>query len=189
MDPYEVLGVSPADDEETIKKAYRELVKKYHPDKYINNPLADLAAEKMKEINKAYDAIMNKGASGGAGQAGEPRQGYGRQTYNNSSYGNVRMLISQNRIAEARRMLTDLPQNAEWYYLSGLINLRCGWYDQGLGDLQKAARMDPDNAEYRQTIESIHQRNTSYNHTGSGGVCDDPCPVCPCLCVPCFCGC
>ena len=60
MNPYEVLGVSENADEETIKKAYKELVKKYHPDRYINNPLADLAAEKMKEINKAYDMITNK---------------------------------------------------------------------------------------------------------------------------------
>ena len=60
MNPYEVLGVSENADEETIKKAYKELAKKYHPDRYINNPLADLAAEKMKEINKAYDIITNK---------------------------------------------------------------------------------------------------------------------------------
>ena len=58
MNPYEVLGVSPDADEETIKKAYRDLIKKYHPDRYINNPLADLAAEKTKEINKAYDMII-----------------------------------------------------------------------------------------------------------------------------------
>ena len=58
MDPYEVLGVSHDADEETIKKAYRELVKKYHPDRYVNNPLADLAAEKMKNINKAYDMLQ-----------------------------------------------------------------------------------------------------------------------------------
>ena len=59
MNPYEVLGVSPDADEETIKRAYRELVKKYHPDRYVNNPLSDLAAEKIKKINKAYDMIMN----------------------------------------------------------------------------------------------------------------------------------
>ena len=53
MNPYEVLGVPENADEETVKKAYKELVKKYHPDKYVNNPLADLAAEKMKEVNKA----------------------------------------------------------------------------------------------------------------------------------------
>ena len=53
--PYEVLGIKEGASDEEIKKAYRELVKKYHPDKYVNNPLADLAAEKMKEINDAYE--------------------------------------------------------------------------------------------------------------------------------------
>ena len=60
MNPYEVLGVSPGADEETIKKAYRELVKKYHPDKYVNSPMADIASEKMKEINRAYDMLTGQ---------------------------------------------------------------------------------------------------------------------------------
>ena len=48
MDPYKVLGVSPTDSDDTIKRAYRDLARKYHPDNYINNPLADLAKEKMQ---------------------------------------------------------------------------------------------------------------------------------------------
>ena len=56
-DPYSVLGVSPNASDEEVKKAYRELARKYHPDNYQNNPLADLAEEKMKEVNEAYDAI------------------------------------------------------------------------------------------------------------------------------------
>ena len=65
-DPYEVLGVSPDAGDDEIKKAYRDLARKYHPDNYVNNPLADLAEEKMKEINEAYDAIT-KGRAGGYG--------------------------------------------------------------------------------------------------------------------------
>ena len=50
-DPYVTLGVSRTSSDEEIKKTYRELARKYHPDNYVNNPLADLAQEKMKEIN------------------------------------------------------------------------------------------------------------------------------------------
>ena len=52
-DPYKVLGVSPTATDEQVKSAYRELAKKYHPDNYVNNPLSDLAEEKMQEINQA----------------------------------------------------------------------------------------------------------------------------------------
>ena len=54
-DPYSVLGVSQNATDEEIKKAYREQARKYHPDNYANNPLSDLAEEKMQEINEAYD--------------------------------------------------------------------------------------------------------------------------------------
>ena len=59
-DPYEVLGVSKNAGDEEIKNAYRALARKYHPDKYVNSPLADVASEKTKEINRAYDMLTGK---------------------------------------------------------------------------------------------------------------------------------
>ena len=59
MDPYKVLGVSPDATDDEVKQAYRKLAKKYHPDRYQNSPLADEASEKMKEINSAYDMILD----------------------------------------------------------------------------------------------------------------------------------
>ena len=53
--PYEVLGVSPSASDDEIKKAYRDLTRKYHPDANVDNPLADLAEEKFKEVQEAYD--------------------------------------------------------------------------------------------------------------------------------------
>lgn len=86
-DPYAVLGVSRNATDEEIKKAYRELAKKYHPDV---NPGDKNAEQKMKEINAAYDAIKN-GDTGpaGYGSAGQSAGygGYGGQSTGYGGYG------------------------------------------------------------------------------------------------------
>lgn len=80
-DPYQVLGISPNATDDEVKRAYKELSRKYHPDAYVNNPLADLAEDKFKEIQEAYTQIMNMRAGGGSGYS----QGY--QNGSQGSYG------------------------------------------------------------------------------------------------------
>ncbi len=64
QDPYEVLGCTAEDEFSKIKKSYRVLVKKYHPDYMHGKGLDDdeikQATEKMKEVNAAYEEIKNK---------------------------------------------------------------------------------------------------------------------------------
>lgn len=100
-DPYIVLGVSRYSTDEEITKAYRELAKKYHPDNYVNSPLASYATEKMQEINEAYNMIRKnkKGAADSNSNSynttnynystsSSYNYGYGNNTYANNAYGN-----------------------------------------------------------------------------------------------------
>ena len=117
-DPYSVLGVKPDASDQEIKKAYRELARKYHPDNYVDNPLADLAEEKMKEVNEAYEAIQKQRSGGGSGysqsssssggyQYGyqQQRQSYGGGT-NNPTFNRVRNLINMGDLnPEERRVV------------------------------------------------------------------------------------
>ena len=63
-DPYDILGLTPYATDDEVKRAYRDLAKKYHPDLHVDNPLAELAQEKFREVQEAYDTVMQERASG-----------------------------------------------------------------------------------------------------------------------------
>ena len=204
-DPYSVLGVSPNASDEEIKKAYRELARKYHPDNYQNNPLADLAEEKMKEVNEAYDAINKMrsggGYSGGASYGGSTYQqsgssyGYGYQQQRQSSsagnlYSRVRQAINVGNIDAAENLLRQAPaQDAEWHFLSGCIAYRRGWLDEARQQYQIACNADPGNMEYRQALNMMQQGGQAYHPYGNTGAGMDACDCCTTLmCLQCLCG-
>ena len=200
-DPYSVLGVSQSASDDEIKKAYRELARKYHPDNYQNNPLADLAEEKMKEINEAYETIT-KQRSGGGGSYQRPSGGYGGQSYGggyqyshqqsgsaNPTYARIRNLINSGDLGTAERLLNEVPQkNGEWYFLSGSIAYRKGWLDEAMQNYSLACQMDPGNMEYRQALAMMQQGGQAYRPAGYGmGM--DSCDCCTTmLCMNCLCG-
>lgn len=189
-DPYSVLGISRNATDQEVKDAYRELARKYHPDNYTDNPLSDLASEKMKEINEAYDAIMNSRRSGRQANSFE----YGGT--GSSSFPEVRNLINQGRLEEAQEVLDGVPPNsrdAEWYFLNGTVLYRRGWFDQAYTSFVNASRMDPTNAEYRNALNNAQrqsQRQSYPYHTyGRTGSCDG-CDICTSLiCADCCCEC
>ena len=170
-DPYKVLNVSPSASDEEVKKAYRDLARKYHPDNYHDNPLADLAQEKMKEINEAYEQIQKQRRAGSG--YGAPRQSYYGTTSNGYSSADptmqqIRLAIARGDISQAERLLNAVSDhNAEWNFLRGAVCYRRGWMDEAKRYYQTACQMDPGNAEYRQALEFMERgTQTAYRPGG-----------------------
>ncbi len=198
-DPYSVLGVSPSASDDEIKKAYRDLARKYHPDNYQDNPLADLAQEKMKAINEAYDAITKARSGGGqssyTGQSSYSYQSSGySSSYSDSGsaqiYQQIRQAINMGDLNRAETLLNSIPtREAEWYFLSGAVAYRRGWMDEAQRNYQIAASMEPGNAEYRQAMQLVRYGGGGiYRQTGYQQGCDG-CDICTALmCLNCLCG-
>ncbi len=191
-DPYKVLGVSRDATDEEIKKAYRNLARKYHPDNYVGNPLADLVEEKMKDVNEAYNTIQKERAAGGADSGAQ-------RNYNGSGawgdYSRVRELINARQYAEAELILDAVGQNnrnAEWNFLKGCVLIQRGWYYDAQKYLETACYLDPSNGEYRAALERIRTNTANfgggYRRTTSVG--HSPCDLCTGLiCADCMCEC
>lgn len=196
-DPYQVLGVSPNATDEQIKEAYRNLAKKYHPDQYADSPLKDLADEKMKEVNEAYDTITAQRKSGGA-RRGNVYGGYNSVGSSpNSGFQDVRMLIMNGRVADAEQILNGVPaerRSAEWYFLKGSVLYRRGWLEEAKDHFSRACQMDPGNAEYSAALNQAMQQGSGryggyYAGGTRGGECNS-CDLCSSLMIAdCCCEC
>jgi len=204
--PYTVLGVSENDSSEEIRKKYLSLVRKYHPDRYQDPALKEQAQEKLKEINEAYDTIQRlqgtKSSAGGSAsytggrwQADDPATGV---------YAQVQAYIRAGDLAAAESLLASITdRGAQWYYFSGLVAMRRGWYAQAEQYFAQAVRMEPHNPHYASAYEQSRQVHARYQGRGAayntgrvmGPGCLDCCQTAICMdcccemagadCIPC----
>ncbi len=199
-DPYKVLGLAPDASDEDVKRAYRRLAKKYHPDL---NPGDQEAARKMQEVNAAYDQIKNPEKY--RQQPGQDRQnpyggyydpfgGYRQQRSQQDQYQQAAyQYIRFGRYQEALNALGSSSQrDARWYYLSALANDGLGNQVTALEHIRRAVSMEPDNMEYLSALNQIEHGGAAYRRQAGnfrgftmGG---DPCTnLCLCYLMNIFC--
>lgn len=199
-DPYKVLGVSRDASDEEIKRAYRALAKKYHPDL---NPGDQEAARKMQQVNAAYEQIKNPEKAQQANQGGyggyyDPFGGYRQQSYTGSQTTDqyqqaAAQYIRFGRFQEALNALSSsTDHDAQWYYLSAVANDGLGNQVTALEHIRRAVSMDPQNLEYQRALDRIESGGTAYRQQAGnfrgfsmGG---DPCTnLCMCYLCNLFC--
>ena len=173
MNPYDILGVSPSATDEEIKKAYRALSRKYHPDANIGKPGEKAAEEKFKQIQQAYTQIMKEreqgyqsyGGYGGYQQSGRTTGG-DSDTIEMQAAANF---INARRFQEALNVLSGIgSRNAQWYYLSAIANAGLGNNIKAQEMAQQAVSMEPNNPQYQMLLSQLQSGRRWYGNVAGG---------------------
>ena len=201
MDPYSVLGLRPGASDEEVKKAYKSLAKKYHPDVAGNSPEA---ARKMQEINAAYDQIINHKESFSSSSYGQSSPfGYGGGYGYSSGYSSQQTqepielraavaYINARRYAEAINTLRSIPverRSGRWYYLMAYAEAHTGDSVGAMRDIDTAISMEPGTMTYLAFRDRISGRRMQYEDWSRnyGGFSTGFFPCCfpffPCCCI------
>lgn len=164
MDPYTVLGVSPSASDKEVKKAYRTLSKKYHPDANINNIHKDEYTEKFKQVQTAYKTIMDSRKRGYTGQTySQSTNNYGNEQ---SAYNQVAAYLNAHRYQEAISILDGIKNKTSiWFYYSALANNGIGNNITALEHAKVAYQMEPMNINYMLLYQQLQGGQTTYRTT------------------------
>ncbi len=183
--PYEYLGLNRNATEQQVMDAYRSIAASIQN----SSGTDEEKANRMNELNEAYDYVLNEIRGTGAYYNNES------SSYNQgaSQFFDVRQRINNGRIDDAETILDGIPNNmrsAEWHYLKGMIHQRRGWLNEAYRCYQTACRMEPSNSEYAAAFNSMNTNaNGGYRTSRHSSDCDT-CDICQGLiCADCCCEC
>ncbi|MCL2827850.1 MAG: tetratricopeptide repeat protein [Oscillospiraceae bacterium] len=190
-DPYEVLGVPPDASDDDVKAAHRELTKKYHSSNYATSPLSDLAQNKLKEADVAYNEIIERRADSHLEELFDIR--YDIADTGRSAYPQIRTALYSGELDTAEKLLAaEQNRGAEWHFLMGRFNYKKGWLDQARQHFEKAVELEPNNREYQRALLHMEEGGTLSEHDKGKrrGECCEYCDCgCDCGCCDCCDGC
>ena len=151
---FEVLGVPETSGEAEIRKSYRELARRWHPDRFMEGPERMWAEQKMTEINNAYHEALQR-ASGAASSVNG-------LTPEREQLADAKRLMELGQLSAARQALLRVAtRSAEWNYLFGAILFKLGEYEKAVLYFGIASRQRPQNSQYRtayQNAETIRNQ-------------------------------
>lgn len=194
QDPYSILGIRRDASDDEIKKAYRKMSRKYHPDANMNNPNKDQAEAKFKEVKQAYEQIMDEKTYGGPSSYsgyGNPFGSYG-QTQQNQSEDDLHLRAVLNYIQtghykEALHLLQQIsPNTSTWFYYSAIANNGTGNNVTAIEHAMEALRREPNNMQYQMLVQQLQGGGTWYQSRQRGygfpmgGGTSNLCTLCAC---------
>lgn len=174
MNPYQVLGVSPSASDDEVKKAYRSLSRKYHPDANVNNPNREAAEEKFKQVQQAYDSIMRMR------QHGETYGGYRSSGSQSGAYNRTNIspelqaavnYISNGYFQEGLTALSSVDvsqRGGVWYYLAAVASEGIGHHQAAREYAARAVSLEPSNFQFRQYLAHLENGNVWYANRSAG---------------------
>jgi molecular chaperone DnaJ len=163
-DPYRVLGISPSASEDEIKKAYRDLSRKYHPDTNANNPLADLAEEKFKQVQEAYQQIMEERERGG-----QSSYNYGYSGQEDPKIAAAVNYINSGHYSEALNVLSGVSKHTgRWHYYNAVAHAGLGNNIEALNFARQAVNMEPGNREFNDLLNRLQRGGQRYQNNSEG---------------------
>ncbi|MEG1458325.1 MAG: DnaJ domain-containing protein [Acetivibrio sp.] len=199
FDPYATLGIPKGSSDDEVKRAYRNLSRRYHPDANMNNPNKEQAEEKFKEIQEAYEQVMKERSGEGTFYQNRSKGGFGfggrEESGEPIEYQAAYNYIQSGHFKEALHVLSEIQvKNGRWYYYSAMANSGMGNNIEALEHAKQATAMEPGNQQYQMLLRQLESGGQWYQQAGNtyetrGGLGGNICcklwianMLCNCLC-------